>query len=366
MNWTDRCNVECFFCNNLEKNRAGLELNPKVVERVIREGRSKGLQSVRLSGGGEPLFHSHLKELLDILKLHKVRIENLTTNGLCLTRANCQSLIEAGLDEIIFSLNYADRYSYAEGMRTRPENFERSIQGVQTLFDTAAGMQEPLPVLIVAFSICRQTRKDIPRMYEIGLRLNADRIAFRNLHGIAQSQDLTNSDMEWLLLDLGRLIDQENDLSRLEFRFSNPVLQDYCMEKIAPRIDKSHVNAEVGSVRHCSVPWYSLGIRGNGDVYPCCNLLLDGPFPPLGNVNCQSLEEIWGGEPFRRFRQEMESVALLVNTESTLADRIGILPPVCSTPHACFLCDHLSDDDFYEEALRIRRKRRSVWARLWS
>src|SRR5262245_32044102 len=60
---TDRCNVSCYFCNQQElRTREQIPL-PKVIE-LIDEMAAAGLRSVRLSGGGDPLFH---REILDVL-----------------------------------------------------------------------------------------------------------------------------------------------------------------------------------------------------------------------------------------------------------------------------------------------------------
>src|SRR3990172_572763 len=97
MDWTDRCNVDCYFCNNAIRNLAGRELDLEVVDRFLADCRPWGLKSVRLSGGGEPLFHSDLKQLLESLGEHEILIEELNTNGILLTQENCDRLLTVGL-----------------------------------------------------------------------------------------------------------------------------------------------------------------------------------------------------------------------------------------------------------------------------
>ncbi len=52
----------------------------------------------------------------------------------------------------------------------------------------------------------------------------------------------------------------------------------------------------------CSMATNYVKIEPNGEVYPCCR----GPRELLmGNVNEQSMAEIWNGEQYREFRRRM-------------------------------------------------------------
>ena len=55
--------------------------------------------------------------------------------------------------------------------------------------------------------------------------------------------------------------------------------------------------------RYCSMPWYRLSIQPDGDVYPC-------PLTsnPIGNLNEQSIENIWNGDSLAAFRAKVNVV----------------------------------------------------------
>jgi radical SAM protein with 4Fe4S-binding SPASM domain len=55
----------------------------------------------------------------------------------------------------------------------------------------------------------------------------------------------------------------------------------------------------------CEMPWLKMTVKWDGDVVPCC-FDYDKKYV-LGNVNEQSLAEIWNGERMRFLRQEMAS-----------------------------------------------------------
>lgn len=54
---------------------------------------------------------------------------------------------------------------------------------------------------------------------------------------------------------------------------------------------------------YCIVPWTRIEFNPNGSVYSCCNLSL--PKDCLGNINEQSIEEIWNGEKFKTLRERV-------------------------------------------------------------
>jgi radical SAM protein with 4Fe4S-binding SPASM domain len=53
----------------------------------------------------------------------------------------------------------------------------------------------------------------------------------------------------------------------------------------------------------CTNPWYSVSIKANGAVVPCCMAFNDEPDMEYGNLHDQSLFDIWNSEKVKEFRQ---------------------------------------------------------------
>lgn len=54
----------------------------------------------------------------------------------------------------------------------------------------------------------------------------------------------------------------------------------------------------------CTNPWYSVSIKANGDVVPCCMVFEDDKEMVHGNLKLNSLEEIWNSEKVESFRTQ--------------------------------------------------------------
>src|SRR5215210_1414314 len=89
---TDRCNVACYFCNKQDlRTKESIPL-PKLTT-LIDELAATGLKSVRLSGGGDPLFHRDVVNVIDYLAKKNVIVDNLTTNGVALNGEVARRLV---------------------------------------------------------------------------------------------------------------------------------------------------------------------------------------------------------------------------------------------------------------------------------
>jgi MoaA/NifB/PqqE/SkfB family radical SAM enzyme len=58
----------------------------------------------------------------------------------------------------------------------------------------------------------------------------------------------------------------------------------------------------------CSSPWVETYVLPNGDVSLCCQtLLMTGrqEIPTMGNVKRQTLEQIWNGEAYQKYRDAL-------------------------------------------------------------
>ncbi|MGH3090364.1 MAG: radical SAM protein, partial [Rubrobacteraceae bacterium] len=170
---TDRCNVACYFCNQQDvrtKQQVSLARAVSLIDELV-EG---GLRSVRLSGGGDPLAHREIGQVLDHLHARGVVVDNLTTNGALLSAGIARRLVAGRCREVIFSLNAGGAADYARMMQVKPAIFDRVLENIRGLLAARDGT--PYPSVVAQFLLDRANFEALARMYDLGRSLGVDRI----------------------------------------------------------------------------------------------------------------------------------------------------------------------------------------------
>ncbi len=121
---------------------------------------------MRMSGGGDPLFHSGILDFLDHLDARGVLIDNLTTNGALLGPEIARRLVARAAREVIFSVNAVDDQDYHRMMQVPLGTFGRVLANIRGLLAERGAAE--LPSVVVQFLVDRDNFREIPRMYALG------------------------------------------------------------------------------------------------------------------------------------------------------------------------------------------------------
>lgn len=109
------CNAKCPNCpyNNSSIREAYKDalIMPENIFKTIADECGRYRAYMRISGGGEPMLHPQAVELIQYAKIHGARI-GLITNGSKFDNKNLTALIEAGIDNIEFSVDAPDEDTY--------------------------------------------------------------------------------------------------------------------------------------------------------------------------------------------------------------------------------------------------------------
>jgi MoaA/NifB/PqqE/SkfB family radical SAM enzyme len=290
---------------------------------------------VRLAGGGEPLFHRQIREVLEVIASEKLPIENITTNGVLITDKVIPLLID-NCDEITLSLNTADPVTYASMMQTTEKNFERVVKNAKHLIAERDKRRSHTPKLVVQYLVWKENFRSIERMYDLAREIGADSIVFNGLSHLRPEQNMT-ADETNEMMDLYRAVVQRDGYRTIDVINSfeqdlRPRVAAMNAELHQERMDRSLVTrardfldrsdftlaqklrhhqrvkkmreterATAGLSTSCLIGWYSMVVRTSGEVGPCC--ILQGK--PIGNVYRQSLDDVWSGEGYAAFRAEL-------------------------------------------------------------
>lgn len=366
---TDRCNVACYFCNQQDLRTKDSIPLPKLTD-LIDELVEGGLKSVRLSGGGDPLFHRDVLEVLDYLARKNVIVDNLTTNGVALNGEVARRLVDNKAREVIFSLNAVDAADYARMMQVKPALFDKVLENIRNLI--AIRGDSLYPSIVVQFLLDKQNMHRLVEMYELGVALAPDRVGINAvleipLERIDQSVLLEKNDRDAAMPLVEEILrrDKERGILQLDFAVNgwNEMLW-VVRERVGTAAHNAYPQSPAFKEENggCFFPWYTAAITGNGDIRPCC-LLLNPTVKPLGNINDgRTFQQHWTGPAFAKMRDEMREVLLMKNKAPYTPKRFEILQPQCVVEGLCWLKNMYFryDEEFYSEldaALGQMRKR---------
>ena len=123
---TARCDFQCFFCASAMRLRDKADIDPASFRRILREMRSLGVEEIGLFYLGESFLCSWLPEAVRYAKQDcGYPYVFLTTNGRMATPERVRACMEAGLDSLKFSFNFADAEQFMQVTNVRKLDFHK-------------------------------------------------------------------------------------------------------------------------------------------------------------------------------------------------------------------------------------------------
>jgi tungsten cofactor oxidoreducase radical SAM maturase len=297
---TTACNLECRTCirNVWEDPQAHMEMG--LFEQLVAQTEAfPELKRVVFSGLGEPLVHPQILEMIRLVRQRGLAV-TLGTNGILMDRAMSRELVELGVDRLVVSLD-----------GVRPETYA-GVRGtlLSTVLDQIRGLNEEkqahgshIPALGLEFVALRSNIAELPHLTGLASRLRASRVLVSNV--LAYTDEMRDEILygyeprtpfsagswpihadAWVLLGV-------LDLPRMHWGAE-------------PRCRFVRDRTTMVGWDGCVVPCYALAHRYS-------YLTIDGRRKQvaryaLGSIAEQSLLEIWTGEAYCRFRNEVRDV----------------------------------------------------------
>lgn len=107
------CNHSCVFCAYSKMTRPKGVLTLELYQKIIQQAFNLGTREIGLYSGAEPLSVKRISDYVEIAKRVGFTYVYMTTNGALGNEQRFKSLLDAGLDSLKFSINGADRKTYA-------------------------------------------------------------------------------------------------------------------------------------------------------------------------------------------------------------------------------------------------------------
>jgi len=130
------------------------------------------------TGLGEPFLNPDLLSILRYLK-EKEAIVSLTSNGTVLTEERAQSLVDARVDRIVFSVDSPDPKTFSQ-IRIGAD-LAQILRNIERLVEIRAGSGQSLPYLILEVVAMAKNFHQLPQVADLAHRLGFDEVIVQNL-----------------------------------------------------------------------------------------------------------------------------------------------------------------------------------------
>jgi len=244
---TNHCNLSCETCPRQNMTRSVGEMSQELFKKVI--GEAKEFTSfVLLHGMGEPLLDPLIFDRVKYCKEQGIKV-GFSTNALLLNQQNCWRIVESGLDQLVISLNGVNG-EQAEGFLSVKERMGEFKK-----------VNNPYTVVQV---ICTKQNKD----------------------------ELAGFKERWLALGA-------NEVYIKPFYDWAGQVRDSC---VFPKAKHRKNHGRKLNKPPCFFPWLGFTVLWDGRVVNCSRN--SNGLHCVGNLNEQSLEEVWSSPVMQRIRKD--------------------------------------------------------------
>ncbi len=260
---TNRCNASCSMCPILHMDRPKGEMDPALFEKIALELKDRPpLRRLILHVMGEPLLNPDFIPLIRRLKkLAPHQPVEFSTNGSLLGRDEAAALIEAGVEAINFSLDACSPETHAKIRRGL--NFEKVMANLNRFVAQVAASGKGRPRVLVQL-IKMDVNQDEWEEFAARWRAKAEEHPFLTVY--------LKEQWSWG----GYLDSGQAEMERRKGLFALP----------------------------CGYPFDQLDVYWDGRVGFCC--LDENADLAVGDLNLQSLAEIWNSPEITRIRRKFK------------------------------------------------------------
>jgi len=135
---TAKCNFKCAFCATGYGLRTKKDMDWDFYVALLKDLKASGVEEVGMFYLGESFLLNWLPEAIQEAKNIGFEYVFLTTNGSLASRDKVKACMDAGLDSLKFSLNYADSKQFAEIAQVKESYFDDILKNIKDAFSVRA------------------------------------------------------------------------------------------------------------------------------------------------------------------------------------------------------------------------------------
>ncbi len=264
---TNLCNHNCFFCLYSQfKAVNSVSLSRDKLFELAEDFKKLGVKSVSLVGGGEPMNHPAIYDLIHWFYENNILI-SITTNGSAFKDSEIDTIVRAST-YIRVSLNSASEITHNVIHAPKSSQFERIISNIEKLRKHRNKISAKM-LIGIKNVICDKNFHEIEDMVSLANRLEVDYVMFAGVAGKSRaSREMCDQAKE--------KIEELNNKTKL--------ILSHSFNRKLKKTPKCISNPLIGTV------------SANGDMYLCGFMdHSDGAYR-IGNINENRFTDLWGSE----------------------------------------------------------------------
>lgn len=296
---TNRCNLRCRTCPQFfgmaeAFHDLSWERFLAVTDQVPH------LRRVVLHGIGEPLLHPDLGRMVRHLKGRGAYVL-FNSNALLLRGRKAQELAASGLDELRVSIDGGTPQTY-QAVRG-VDGFDRILANLRRFAALKAALGVQAPRVSLWVTGMKTTVGDLPALVRVAAAHEVREVYLQRL--VYSQRGIATRDQALF----GRASDEEHAAVEQALRLADELgVTLRGSGELGPTDLVDRHRPGEAPWRGCFRPWRLMYVTANGNVLPCCIAPFTGaPYAGIvmGNVDRQTVAEVWDGDAYRTWRQQM-------------------------------------------------------------
>lgn len=163
------CDLACPHCFREYILTPDKIMSFSLYKRIIESAVKLQVPSIKLNWRGEPLLNPQLEKFIRYAKDHGILEVSINTNATKLTKSRSESLIESGLDLIIYSFDGGTKKTYEKLRPSRFEknSFEKVYENIKNFKKIKDQKNKRFPVTKIQMVLTDDTRNEINNFFEL-------------------------------------------------------------------------------------------------------------------------------------------------------------------------------------------------------
>lgn len=313
---TNRCNLDCIFCNCTYMRKAGKynyknELKMKEWTRIVKEGIDFGIRRWWIIGAGEPILRK--ETVLNMIKLVKeCEFETefmITTNGTLFTEKLIKKFVQIGVDRIHFSLD-APTAEINDYLRGKNGVFDQCLKTIKNFVRTKKSLKSEKPFLCINSVLTSMIHDKIGDLIELAASVGVEKVVINPLRLEPLSTDpdvlkyVEKERVKALILSEKekRYVKHQYDYLKYVAKKRGIIFELAGIRERGSLKEKSIKEGKSSPFISCFEPFLTLLIGPLGNVGFCCG---SGYENSDLNIRGNTLKELWFGNTFYSIREKL-------------------------------------------------------------